>query len=261
MDKTLHGTLSFASTPTLTYTGSLKFADTTTLLIPSALPNTDANGVSLSWSYGASGYQSDGTTAKAGVCHLANNTPGHSDFGKVKGGASAAVGDKCKIFFTASSTNYISTEYPTTLVVGKADQPTSPGGWSNPYGANQVLVGETLALDTTNSTPPTGQGPLRYKLTYFDSNANHSCTLNGNTGAVTGSRVSNNNQACAVEARLCWQQQLPRLSLEHYCSHYGSQKRPTRPDGDGFLGQHPLRQCDFPPSRPQWECRSQLELD
>ena len=201
VDKTLHGTFSFASTPTLTYTGSLKFADTTTLLVPSALPNTDANGVSLSWSYSVNGYQSDGTTAKAAVCHLASNTPGHSDYGKVKGGASAAVGDRCKIYFTASSANYISTEYQKTLVVGKAEQPTSPGGWSNPYGANQVLVGETLALDTTNSTPPTGQGPLRYKLTYFDSNANHSCTLNGNTGAVTGSRVSNNNQACTVEAR------------------------------------------------------------
>ena len=139
--------------------------------------------------------------AKAAVCSLASNTPGDADYGKVKGGASAAGGDKCVVSYTASRTNYLSREFTAAaLVVSKIHQ-SAPGSWSNPYGANSVRSGETLALDTTNSTPPTGQGPLRYKLTYFDSNANHSCTLNGNTGAVTGSRVSSNNQACTVEAR------------------------------------------------------------
>ena len=95
------GTLTFATAPVLTYTGELRFADYTTTLQPS-LGNTgrDDNNAGVDWDYTAEGFESGGTTAKQNVCTVG------ADFGWVRTGTNAVVGDICRITVVGSAPGY-----------------------------------------------------------------------------------------------------------------------------------------------------------
>ena len=71
------GTLSFETTPTLTYSGDLRHGDATTQLSHAALPSEDDNDVSITWQYEVRGFQSNGNTPNSNVCTLVNAVNGN----------------------------------------------------------------------------------------------------------------------------------------------------------------------------------------
>ena len=93
------GTITFATTPVLSYAESLRVGNTGDELEPSlGATSDDDNSVSVSWYYTVQGRNSADDADKARVCGISN--------GNIVVGGAATVGDKCKITAVGSATGY-----------------------------------------------------------------------------------------------------------------------------------------------------------